>query len=96
MASASVSPSGPITIPNGGTVDVAVSWNLDPGTPDTQGHLRLELGGAVVFDGPVAKQGRPAEQEPQIVTANPQPGQAVLTCDVGSLVPTGPRSFRLS
>lgn len=96
MASASIAPSS-ITIPNGGSVNVTVSWTLDPGTPDQPGHLTLTMDGSVIFDSAIVKQGTPAETEPQIVLANPTTGQALLASDVATVKATAdPHVFTLS
>jgi hypothetical protein len=94
MAVASLSPSS-VTVPNGGSADVAVSWTLDPGTPDVNGTLSLNVNGSAVSI-PVVHQGRAAEPAPTLVTANPQPGQVLVTCDVATVALVDQHTIRLS
>lgn len=95
MATASLSPAS-VTVPNGGSADVTVSWTLDPGTADRTGTMTLELDGQTLVAGPVTVQGRPAEQAPTLVTANPQPGQVLVTCDTAAVQILGPNLIRLT
>jgi hypothetical protein len=85
-----------VVIPDGGSADIALSWTLDPGTADEQGSLRLEMAGTVLFDGPITKQGRPAETAPVVVTSDPQPGQVLVTCDVATVTLPNQQTIRLS
>lgn len=94
MATPALSPSS-VTVPNGGTADVAVSWTLDPGTPDVNGTLSLNVNGTPVSI-PVTHQGRPAETQPTLVTSNPQPGQVLVTCDVATATLVSQGTIRLS
>jgi len=95
MATPSLSPSS-VTVPNGGTTDVRVSWTLDPGSPDVIGTLTLAVGGAPAVSIPVLHQGRPAEIAPRLVTANPGPGDVLVSCDVASVSLVDQGTIRLS
>jgi hypothetical protein len=95
MATPVLSPTS-VVIPDGGSADVALSWTLDPGTADENGSLRLEMGGTVLFEGPITKLGRPAEVAPVVVTADPQPGQVLVTCDVATVALPNQQTIRLS
>ena len=94
MGTPTLSPST-VTVPNGGTADVLVTWALDPGTPDIVGTLSLLVNGTPVSI-PVSKQGRPAEQAPRLVTANPGAGDVLVTCDVATVQIVNQSTIRLS
>lgn len=94
MASATLSPAS-VTVPSGGSADVTVSWSLDPGTPDVNGTLVLNLDGSTVSI-PVVHQGTPGESEPTLVTSNPAAGQALVTCDAASVLIVDNHTIRLS
>lgn len=95
MATPTLSPST-VTIPSGGTADVTVSWSLDPGTATVNGTLTLSVDGGASFSVPVTHQGTPAETAPTLVTSNPQPGQALVTCDVATVTLVSQTQIRLS
>jgi hypothetical protein len=95
MATPSLSPSS-VTVPNGGTANVAVSWTLDPGTPDVSGTLSLVIDGQTISGIPVVKQGRPAEQAPRLVTASPLPGDVLVSCDAATVALVDQGTIRLS
>lgn len=98
MATPSLSPSS-VTVPSDGTANVSVSWTLDPGSPDINGTLVLNVpfegsGSSVTI--PVTHQGRPAERAPRLVTANPSPGDVLVTCDVAAVSLVDQGLIRLS
>lgn len=93
MATPSLSPAS-VTVPNGGTADVSVTWSLDPGSPDVSGSLNLIVNGSPISI-PVTHQGTPAEQAPRLVTGNPGPGDVLVTCDVASVALVSQSTIRL-
>lgn len=94
MATPSLSPAS-VTVPTGGTADVTVTWTLDPGSPDVTGTLSLMVNGSPVSI-PVVHQGTPPEQPPRLVTANPGPGDVLVTCDVAAVTLVSQSTIRLS
>ena len=94
MATPSLSPNS-VTVPNGGSADVTVSWALDPGSPDVNGTLSLNVNGTPVSI-PVTHQGTPAETAPTLVTSDPQPGDVLVTCDVANVTLISQSVIRLS
>lgn len=97
MATPTLSPTS-VTVPNGGTSDVAVAWALNPGTPDVSGTLSLVVNGQPVSI-PVLHAGTPGEAAPRLVTSNPQPGDVLVSCDVAAasiLAQGNPGTIRLS
>lgn len=94
MATPALSPSS-VTVPNGGTANVSVSWSLAPAVPDVNGTLNLTLDGVSVGSIPVTKQGRPAEVAPTLVTSNPAAGQVLVTCDVAPVALVNQSTIRL-
>lgn len=94
MAIPTLSPSS-VIVPSVGAADVAISWTLAPGTPDISGTLALNIGGQPVTI-PVVHQGQLAEQAPRLVTANPGPGDVLVTCDVATVTLVDQRTIRLT
>lgn len=98
MATPALSPAS-VTVPNGGTADVIVTWTLDPGTPDVNGTLTLLVNGSAAVSIPVTHQGTPAETTPTLVTSNPTASDVLVTCDAATvaIVAQGnPGTIRLS
>lgn len=96
MATPTLSPTS-VTIPPGGTADVNVSWQLDPGTPDQDDTLDLVTSdGTVLVTLPYIKKGAPAEVEPTLVLSAPQPGQVLVRCDVATATLVDQHTIRLS
>lgn len=98
MATPALSPTS-VTVPNGGTADVTVTWTLDPGSPDVNGTLSLSINGSSAVSIPVTHQGTPAEQAPTLVTSDPGANDVLVTCDAANvtIVAQGnPGTIRLS
>lgn len=84
MASATFNPSA-VVIPPGGSVDVEIVYQLNPGTPDKMGTFTLvmdgqETKGTIVVDGP------DGETVPTLITSGQATGgTALIVSDVANI-----------